>query len=202
MIISYRPECLASTLCPTLFSSSDHHDCPSRNEDRGNEIPRTSTASMNREPLSTGQVSLTEDSRRCMLHVFKSFAELQKSRLLFQALASTHVILPLQIMFLAQAIYVSVTERREIALAMMEGLALTSNHLCATGNPLAVLASYLHAIATDWLGGNLLSLLFDGEYGADDPEPDLLAFAYVVVALDYQLPAHRLCPSANGCSSP
>lgn len=202
MIISYRPECLASTLFPTLFSPSDHHDCPSRNEDRGNEIPRTSTASMNREPLSTGQVSLTEDSRRCMLHVFKSFAELQKSRLLFQALASTHVILPLQIMSLAQAIYVSVTERREIALAMMEGLAMTSNHLCATGNPLAVLASYLHAIATDWLGGNLLSLLFDGEYGADDPDPNLLAFACVVVALDYQLPVTPSLPERQWLQFP
>ncbi|MBT9431256.1 hypothetical protein JZM24_02115 [Candidatus Sodalis endolongispinus] len=65
-----------------------------------------------------------------------------------------------------------------------------------------MLASYLHAIATDWLGGNLLSLLFDGEYGEDDPDPSLLAFACLVVALDYQLPATPSLPERQWLQFP
>ncbi|WP_308824633.1 hypothetical protein [Sodalis praecaptivus] len=137
---------------------------------------------------------MTEDGRRCLLHLFKQFAGLQKSYLLFQTLANTRVILPLQIISLAQAIYVSITERRDIAMAIMEELALTSNHWCATNNPLAVLASYLKYVVVDALGDNLLTSLFDEQHHEENLDPTFLALACLVVALDLHLPSTPSLP--------
>ncbi|MFT4464477.1 MAG: hypothetical protein ACMX3H_06860 [Sodalis sp. (in: enterobacteria)] len=129
-----------------------------------------------------------------MLHLFKQFAGLQKSYLLFQVLANTRIILPLQIISLALAIYISITERRDIARAIMEGLALTSNHWCATNNPLAVLASYLKYVVADALWDNLLTRLFDEQHHEENLDPTFLALACLVVALDSHLPSTPSLP--------
>src|SRR5450830_166579 len=97
-------------------------------------------------------IPFTEDCRRCIKELIRHLGEVQENELIFAGLSKILPCLPTDIMLTAHSLYVAVTERRNIDIAVLNTLGLACSHLLDDGNAISSMARYIRNTLHEYVG--------------------------------------------------
>ncbi|AHF79140.1 hypothetical protein Sant_P0093 (plasmid) [Sodalis praecaptivus] len=157
------------------YDCLDYSDFPPPN-DMPNEALTTTI-------LQASQVALSEDGRRCLVHLFSALAEQHQSRLLQVLSSSAFLGLPIEIASLAHCLYTAVMEGKRIPALIAGTLTCAVKYGLEECNTLMLLANYLKQCLHEALGADLADTLFNSDRPQEEVCPSILALSSCALAL-------------------
>lgn len=114
-------------------------------------------------------IPVTEDAQRCIKQLICEFGELKQHEIAFISLLKYFPAFPLEIVNAAYSLYTATMQGKNIDLAILNTLGLTSSYLLADGNAIAMLAQYIREMMTAIVGEYLANaFLFGSNYSSSD----------------------------------
>ncbi|MBB3211157.1 hypothetical protein FHW67_000392 [Herbaspirillum sp. Sphag1AN] len=97
-------------------------------------------------------IPFTEDCRRCAKELISNFGGVLENQLVFVGLSKFFPGLPADIVVAAYELYMAVTERKNIDMAMLSTIGLASSHLLDNGNMISQMAHFIRETLLDYVG--------------------------------------------------
>ncbi|MFA4826620.1 MAG: hypothetical protein WC593_15835, partial [Methanoregula sp.] len=147
------------------FDAVDHFDMDKERFEVQTDFTSADSHSENDVEQS---IPFTEDCRRCAKELISNFGGVLENQLVFAGLLKIFPGLPIDIVVTANDLYMAVTERKNIDMAMLNTIGLASSHLLDSGNMISQMAHFIRETLLDYVGEPFLEQfsLQDGDHAS------------------------------------